>query len=85
MDKQLTDYLVATYNDPVVEQKTCPYTGTMFAVHQSYQDLLEKVSPTIAGKKRTYTIPTISPEVRERMRTMFRNERIYTNNVSAKS
>lgn len=85
MDKQLATYIAETYKDPIVERKTCPYTGQMFPIHQSYIDMLEQLSPVIAGKKQSIPLPAYAHSVRERIRTMFRNEKKFYNSQSSLS
>lgn len=82
---QLHTYIAEKYNNPIVEQRICPYTGKAFFIHQSYIDLLKKVSPTIAGEKYEFPLPVMSHPVRERIRTMFRNEKIFYSSTSSKS
>ena len=48
MSNSLHTLIAKIFDDPIVEQRTCPYTGEAFFIHQSYIDLLEQVSPTIA-------------------------------------
>ncbi len=75
MDKKVYEFISETTSDPIVERRTCPRTGEEFAIYQSDVDMLEKVSPSIAGKKFLFPLPTLSPESRFRRMMMFRNER----------
>lgn len=75
MDKKTYEFISQTRKDPIVEWKTCAWTGEEFAIYQSDIDMLEKVSPTIGGQKFLFPLPTLSPESRFRRMMMFRNER----------
>jgi hypothetical protein len=75
----LNQILESQSKDKIVEYKTCKFSGEKFPVFQGDLDLLEKISPVIAGKKYIYDTPEISPKIRQIMRLAFRNERKFYN------
>ena len=75
MQKAVYEFISQTTHDPIVERRTCTWTGDQFPVFQSDVDMLDKISPTIGGKKFSFPLPTLSPESRFRRMMMFRNER----------
>ena len=75
MDKKVYEFISKQMNDPIIERRTCAWTGEKFAIYQGDVDLLDKISPVIGGKKMDIPFPTLSPLARMRRRMMFRNER----------
>jgi hypothetical protein len=75
MQKAVYEFISKQNNDPIVERRTCAVSGKEFAIFQSDKDFLEKISPTIAGKKIEIPLPTLCPEERQRRRLLRRNER----------
>ncbi len=51
----------------------CPLSWTSFTISPEEITLLDKLSPIIGGEKFPLPLPTLAPELRERMRYMFRN------------
>ena len=62
-------------NDPIVEWKTCPISGTQFPIYQSDLDFYDKISPIFNGQKYPIPTPTLCPEERGRRRYIWRNEK----------
>jgi len=85
MDKKVYEFISKQMNDPIIERRTCAWTGEKFAIYQGDVDLLDKISPVIAGKKMNIPFPTLSPLARMRRRMMFRNERGLYNTKSVLS
>ena len=75
MKKEVINYLEKNNNEKVIEYKTCKYSGENFPIFEKDLELIEKISPVIAWKKFIYSIPEISPKIRQIMRLAFRNER----------
>lgn len=75
MDKTTYEFIAQQTNDPITQRRICSRTGEEFPIYKSDIDMLEKISPTIAGKKFLFPLPTLSPESRLRRMMMFRNER----------
>lgn len=53
--------------------RLCPLSWKTFTVSPEEIALLEKISPIIGSEKFSLPLPTIAPEVRERIRCIFRN------------
>jgi len=75
MQKSAYEFISKQTKDPIVERRTCAVSGKEFAIFQSDLDFLEKISPTINGKKYSIPLPTLCPEERQRRRMTRRNER----------
>ena len=64
-------------NDPIVERRTCAWTGQEFAIFASEQVLLDSYAPVINGKRYPLSSSCLSPEARNIQRMLFRNDRIF--------
>jgi hypothetical protein len=73
MEKAVYEFISKQTSDPIVEWKTCAWTGDEFAVFQSDLEMLEKLSPVIGGKKYPLPVPTLCPEERQRTKMVFDN------------
>lgn len=75
MQKQVYEFISKQTQDPIIERRTCHWTGEQFPIFQGDVDMLAKLSPMIGGKKYDLPLPTLSPHARRQRRFMFRNER----------
>jgi hypothetical protein len=73
MDKKVYEFISKQTNDPIVERRTCERTGEDFPIFQADIEMLEKLSPVIAGKKYLLPLPKLAPEARQQLRYMFIN------------
>ena len=75
MQKEVYEFISKQTNDPIVERRTCLWSGEEFAIFQWDVDMLDSISPTICGKKISLPLPTLSPKMRDLRRQLFKNER----------
>ena len=75
MDKKVYEFIEKQSDNKIVEWKTCKASGELFPIYQGEVELLEKLSPTIGGKKIMYSLPQYCYWVRMIKRLLFRNER----------
>ncbi len=73
MDKKVYEFISQKTGDPIVELRTCKRTGKEFPIFQWDIDMLEKLSPVIAGKRYPLPLPTLCPEARQQLRYLFIN------------
>ena len=83
MQKEVYEFIAQQTQDPIVERRTCRWTGEQFPLFQGDIDLLDKLSPTIDGKKFPLSLPTLCPRARQINRMCFRNERRFYRSTSA--
>jgi len=65
------DYISIFIKYPIVDWRTCRWTGEEFVIYQQYIDLLDKISSMIENTKYLFLLSTLSPEARMRRRMMF--------------
>lgn len=75
MDKKVYEFISQKTGDPIVEWRTCKWTGKKFPIFQWDRDLLKKLSITIGDKNYPALINDLSPEARQQYKLMFKNER----------
>lgn len=73
--REVYEYISKQTNDPIVEWKTCPWTGEEFAIFQWDIDQLKLLSPIVGWITYDLPTPTLSPKARMIQRMMRRNER----------
>ncbi|MBU0626701.1 hypothetical protein KKG31_00395 [Patescibacteria group bacterium] len=82
MKKEVYEFVSKKLNDKILERKKCEQCTEDFPIFQKDQELLEKIAPTVGGKKQSFTSPQFCPDCRARQRLVWRNE---WNFYSAKS
>lgn len=80
-NNKVYEYINKKYQESIIERKICPRTGEEFPIFEKDKKMIEKLSPTIAGKKYLFPLPTLSPKAREQRRMMFKNERTFHKDV----
>lgn len=75
ISKEVYEFISKQANQPIVEWRTCKASGELFPIYQGEVELLEKMTPTIGGKKMPYDLPKYCYWVRMIRREIFRNER----------
>lgn len=81
MEKNVYEFISKKHNDPILERRICSWTWKEFAIFQSDKDMLDKLSPTIQGKKYQLPYPTLSPQARRLRRMTFKNERFFFKDI----
>jgi hypothetical protein len=75
MDKKTYEYISKQLSDPIVEWRISQRTGKEFPIFQKDKELLQKISPKLAGKTYDLPLPTLDRKSREIRRCMRRNDR----------
>lgn len=82
MDKKVYEYISQQTSDPIVERRTCRWTGEQFPIFTSESKLLQSYAPIIDGKTHQLSTPDQSPDARNIQRMLFRNDRVFYKWVS---
>jgi len=75
MEKDIYSFMSEKLHDPIHERRTCHLSSEDFAVYAWDVELLSLLSPTIAGKKYSLPLPTVTRQERQKQLMVRRNER----------
>jgi len=83
--KEVYEFVEKQSGDKIIERRTCKLSGEQFPIYQREKELLEKISPTINGKKESYLLPKYCYRVRMIRREIFRNEKKFYSATCART
>lgn len=73
--RTMYEFLSQKIKEPIIEWRTCTWTGKDFPIFQGDKELLQRISPKIGNKTYELNLPTLSRQARRRRRLMRRNDR----------
>lgn len=75
ISRKVYEYISKKNNDPILERRTCRWTGEVFPIYQKDVDMMKRLSPKIGDTVYQLPLPTLCPWAREFRRLFFKNER----------
>lgn len=85
MQKATYEFISKQLNDRILEWRKCSQCTEEFPIFQKDQEMLEKIAPTVGGKKQLFATSEFCPDCRARQRLVWRNERNFYSRTSSLS
>jgi len=85
MQKATYEFISKQLNDRILEWRKCSQCTEEFPIFQKDQEMLEKIAPTVGGKKQLFATSEFCPDCRARQRLVRRNERNFYSRTSSLS